>query len=76
MSSNNEIWYTGSYVPKARNSLRQQKRVIYVCAYKYSILPPITMKFGTQGYCTMTYLANQQLYVCKQQQTASGNKHL
>ena len=35
--------------------VRQQKRVIYVCAYNSSLLRPITMKFGTQGYCRQLY---------------------
>ena len=32
------------------------------------------MKVGAHVYCTTIYSTNQQLQVCKQQQTASGNK--
>ena len=37
------------------------------------MLQPITMKIGTKVY-TKTYSPKQQLQLCKQKQTASGNK--
>ena len=57
------------------NRLKHQTLVIIVCANKFPMLDPFTTKLSTLMYYDKVS-SKQKLQVCKQQQTASGNKNL
>ena len=57
------------------NSLRQQKLVIIVYACNLPMLGLLTTILGTLMYYDKSS-SKQKLQVCKQRQTASGNKNL
>ena len=53
----------------------QQTLVIVVYAYNFSVLGLLTTILGTLMYYDK-FSSKQKLQVCKQQQTAPGNKYL
>ena len=57
------------------NCLKQQKLVIVVYAYNFPVLGLLITILGTLMYYDK-FSSKQKLQVCKQQQTASGNKNL